>query len=210
MIQTSGKSEDPDCFHPLMLKHARGRFKYETCPKLFNICFTSCDYIGKKGKVIFSGKPNEENYLLAGSFRLITLTPYNGRHFEWILERRLTQRLEKYGLIEDNQKGFRKKRGSRRCIYQLIDHLQNVKDNAETAAALFIDLGKTFDSTWIDGMLSKLQKAGIRGTMDNVIDNFVRNCHVTISLDTNDSDLFKPTVGLPQGSILSPILFILQ
>ena len=55
MIQTSGKSEDPDGLHPLMLKQARGQFKY-TFLILFSICLTAGDYIFKKGKVIFSRK----------------------------------------------------------------------------------------------------------------------------------------------------------
>ena len=150
MIQTSGKSEDPDGLHTLKHKHSGGLFKF-TCLKLFNICFTAGEYIRKKGKVIVLRKPNKESYHLAGSFRPITITSYIGKLFERILEQRLMQLFGKYGLIDESQEGFRKRRGSGRYMCRLIDHLQNVKVNNETAAALFIDPEKAFDSFWIDG-----------------------------------------------------------
>ena len=84
-----------------------------------------------------------------------------------------------------------------------------MKDKNETAAALFVDLEKAFASIWMDSMLFKLRKAGIRGTLYNVIDNLLQNRYVTIRLGTKDSDPLKPTVDLLPGSILSPILFIL-
>ena len=102
-------------------------------------------------------KPNKEDYHLAGSFRLITSTSNIDKRFERTLEHGFRQHPEKYAPIDDSHEGFRKKRGSGRFFYQLIDYLQNVKDNNETAAAFFIDLEKAFDSIWIDACFSSYE-----------------------------------------------------
>ena len=162
---------------------------------------------GRTAKSSFE-KAKQRRISLGRKLRANNLNLLHWKLFERILEHRLRQHLDINGLIDDSQEGFRKKRGSGRYIYQLIENLQNVKHNNKTAAALFIDLEKAFDSIWIDGTLFKLRIALIRGTIYNVIDDFVRNRYITISLGTIDSHPFKPRVGLPQGSILSPILIL--
>ena len=205
--QTSKKSSDPDGLHPLMFRHTGTFFKI-TCFKLFNLCLHAGTYIWNLGKVIFLRKPHREDYNIANSYRPITLTSYVGKLFERILERRLRNDLEAKGLIIDSQEGFRKRRGTGRCIYKLLDNIQNFVEQGKVAAALFIDLEKAFDSIWIDGLMYKLREAGINSYILNIIDHYLRNRNVYIEIGENRSESFKPEVSLSQRSILSPILFI--
>ena len=143
--QTSKKSSDPDGIHPLMLRHTGTFFKI-ACLKLFNFCLHAGTYIWTIGKVIFLRKPHKENYTIANSYRPITLTSYVGKLFERIIERRLRKDLEAKGLIDDSQEGFRKRRGTGRCIYKLLDNIRKIIEQGKVVAALFIDLEKAFDS----------------------------------------------------------------
>ena len=122
--QTSKKSSDPDGLHPLMFRHTGTFFKI-TCLKLFNLCLHAGTYIWNLGKVIFLRKPHRGDYNIANSYRPITLTSYVGKLFERIIERRLRNDLEAKRLIIDSQEGFRKRRGTGRCIYKLLDNIQN-------------------------------------------------------------------------------------
>ena len=117
--QTSKKSSDPDGIHPLMLRHIGTFFKI-ACLKLFNLCLHEGTYIWNLGKFIFLRKPHKEDYNIANSYRPITLTSYVGKLFERIIERRLRIDLEAKGLIDDNQEGFRKRRGTGRCGEALV------------------------------------------------------------------------------------------
>ena len=205
--QLSKKSSNPDGIHPLMLRHTGTFFKI-ACLELFNLCLHAGTYIWNLGIVIFLRKPHKEDYNIAKSFRSITLTSYVGKLFERIIERRLRIDLEARGLIDDSQEGFKKRRGTGRCIYKLLNNIQNNIEQVKVATALFIDLEKAFDSIWIDGLMYKLREAGRNSYILNIIDHFLRNRNVYIEIGENRSGSFKPEVGLPQGSILSPILVI--
>ena len=70
-----------------------------------------------------------------------------------------------------------------------------------------VDLEKAFDSVWIDGLLLKMLYLGINGNVCSLIRNFLKERKFLIRIDGVKSTEFTSTVGLPQGSVLSPILF---
>ena len=92
----------------------------------------------------------------------------------------------------------------------LRTHRQNFKGfgQGKVATALFIGLQKAFNLIWIDGLMYKLREARINGCILNIIPYYLRNRRVYIKIGKNQSESFKPKVGLPQGSILSPVLYI--
>ena len=183
--QTSMKSSDPDGIHPRMLRHTGTCFKI-ACLELFNLCLHAGTYIWNLGKVIFLQKPHKEDNNIANSYRPNTLTSNVGKLFERIIERRLRNDLEAKGLIDDSQEGFRKRRGTGRCIYKLIDNVQNNIERKKVAAAPFIDLEKAFNTIWIDGLMYKLREAGINSYILNIIDYYLRNRIVYIEIGETD------------------------
>ena len=75
--------------------------------------------------------------------------------------------------------------------------------------AVFIDLEKAFDSVWRDGLLVKLHRFGIRGKLWKWIEGFLNDRKARCHLKGQYGPIFFTTVGLPQGSVISPILFII-
>ena len=75
------------------------------------------------------------------------------------------------------------------------------------SVALMVDLEKAFDSVWIDGLLLKMHYLGINGNVWSLIRNFLKERKFLIRIDGVESAEFRSTVGLPQGSVSSPILF---
>ena len=136
--QTSKKSSDRDCIHPLILRQTGTFFKID-CLMLFNLCLHAGTYVWILGKVIFLLKPHKEDYKIAKSYRPITLTSYVGKLFEPITERRLRNDLKAKGLIDENQERFRKRKVTGRCILKHIDNIQKIIEQGKVTAALFID-----------------------------------------------------------------------
>ena len=143
-----------------MLRHTGICFK-TACFKLFNLCLHASTYICNLGEVIFLWKPHKEDYNIVNSYRPITLISYIGKLFERIIERRLRNDLAAKGLIDNSQEEFRKQIGTGRCIYKLIDKIQNIIEQGKVSGALFIDFEKAFDSIWIDALLCQLCEAGL-------------------------------------------------
>ena len=206
-MKVSNKSADPDIVHPLMLKKLGFLFRAALL-RLYELSFDTGKWVWEAGMVTFLRKPHKTDYTIANSFRPITLTSYVGKIFERVLKTRLRKYLEETNQIDEEQEGFRGHRSTVRYIYKLVDYIQTHTQTGKAVAALFIDLEKAFDPIWIDGLMFKLANAGVNGKMYDLLDNFVRTRQVRLKNGTNFSDAFKATVELPQGSILSPLLFI--
>ena len=76
--------------------------------------------------------------------------------------------------------------------------------------ALFLDLSKAFDSVDRDILLHKLFLYGIRGITYKLIESYLSNRNQFLEVNNVKSDLFSTTVGVPQGSIISPLLFLIH
>ena len=73
--------------------------------------------------------------------------------------------------------------------------------------AVFFDLEKAFDTTWKHGIMKDLHSLGLRGHLPLFIENFLKNRKFNVKINNTLSDPFDQEEGVPQGSILSPILF---
>ena len=106
------------------------------------------------------------------------------------------------------QFGFRKNFSSAHPIINLIDSIGNAFDQNKFACRVFIDLKKAFDTVDHEILLKKLWHYGIRGIVNDWFKSYLTNRMQYVSTNNIPSDLLKVNFGVPQGSVLGPLLFL--
>ena len=157
-------------------------------------------------RVVFIRKPNNERYDECSSYRPLSISSHNGKTLGRILATRIKSYLVVNGLLGDEQEGFRSKRNTTRPL-QLM--LKIAKRSRLPTALLNIDLEKAFNSVWVDGLLFKLLEHNISGKMYQIIKSLLKTRVASIELNGYKSPKLQINIGVPQGSVLSPLLFII-
>ena len=112
-------------------------------------------------------------------------------------------------LISPNQSGF--KPGDS-CINQLLAITHEIYksfDDGFEVRGVFLDISKAFDKVWHEGLIFKLKQNGISGNLLNLLCDFLRNRKQRVLLNGQVSDWSDVRAGVPQGSILGPLLFLI-
>jgi hypothetical protein len=109
------------------------------------------------------------------------------------------------------QAGFRKNSSTSHLLFLLISTIQHSfsSRHSKKVPVCFLDISKAFDSVWTNGLLYKLFNAGIRGNLWRWIQNFLQARTFFIAHSNRQSDLFTIEAGVPQGCVLSPLLFLI-
>ena len=143
----------------------------------------------------------------ASNYRPISLTSCLCKLMEKIINKRLMWYLEQSKSLSPLQCGFRKNRSTIDHLVRLESFIREVFERGEHLVAIFFDLEKAFDTTWKFGILKDLHNLGLRGNLPKFIKNFLDNRSFQVKVGSSLSDIFNQAEGVPQGSILSPILF---
>ena len=152
-------------------------------------------------------KPNKNKHD-PSSYRPIALTSHFCKLMERILVFRLNWYFEKYKLLSRFQSGFRKQRNTIDQLLRLSDDIIKSLANKSCVLGVFIDFEKAYDMIWRNGVLYKLDAFGITGNTFNWIQSFLKGRSIQARVGTTLSDRNEVENGLPQGSVLSPLLFL--
>lgn len=148
-----------------------------------------------------------------GNYRPISLLSAFSKIFEKILSVRLIKFLRKYNIFASNQHGFLKGKNTETAIFEMVDEIISKLENGNPSIGLFLDLSKAFDCVSHDLLLEKLFHCGIRDNQLELIRSFLRGRIQKVKIEMNGEDYFSADriveMGVPQGSILGPLLFLL-
>jgi len=146
------------------------------------------------------------------SYRPISLTSCVGKILERIVADRLMYILECRGVINDNQAGFRQNRATTDQVLKLIqsasDQLHSTAQNKSTICTFF-DYEKAYDKVWRDGLMHKMVEMGVPGRFLRYVRHFLSGRVTTAMVNGVKSKKFRLNEGLPQGSCISPLLFLI-
>ena len=149
------------------------------------------------------GKDSMDNY------RPISLLNCFSKIIEKIICTRFTDFLDTNNLISSSQYGFRKKHSTTHPLLHFINHVSTALDKKLHTIAIFCDLRKAFDTVNHKILLSKLSKLGVRGNELLWFKDYLSNRKQLVHLNGSNSLLLDILIGVPQGSILGPLLFLI-
>ena len=143
------------------------------------------------------------------NYRPISLLPVIDKIIEKFFVNKITDFLNKYNLLLKNQFGFRKNTGTKDALNQINDVVTEALNEGKMVGAILVDLQKAFDTLEHDILIEKCCKIGIRGKMLNIIKNYMSNRKVVTQIDNKFSSEENVKYGVPQGSVLGPLLFLI-
>ena len=156
-------------------------------------------------KPLFKGGDVKE----VNNYRPITLITSIAKIFEMSIKTRIVKFLDKCDGLSENQFGFRPGRSTEDAIVYLTKNIYKALDNKESSLCIFVDLAKAFDTVCHKKLIQKLERHGIRGPCLGLLKSYLNDRKQAVSINKTTSSMKNITYGVPQGTVLGPLLFII-
>ena len=150
-----------------------------------------------------------ESTLELNNYRPISLLSIFDKIIEKLMHSRLESFLNFHSILFNNQFGFRKNNSTSFALIQITERIKETIENKKFGCGIFIDLRKAFDTVNHEILLSKLDHYGIRGTALLWFKSYLSNRKQYVFHNGESSKLQFINYGVPQGSVLGPLLFLL-
>ena len=161
----------------------------------------------KHAKIIPVFKNEDESD--PNNYRPISLLSVFNRIFEKLMYKRLKSFIDKYDILSKSQYGFRENCSTQHALIDIVNKIQLNFDKKLYSCGIFIDLKKAFDTVDHDILLYKLEHYGIRGIANSWFCSYLKNRRQTAQVGPYISKTEVSSCGVPQGSVLGPLLFLL-
>ena len=205
-----GKAPRPDNIHNEVLRLGTTTSLFHHLGRLF----TSSIQIGyiptawKLATLRMLLKPDKLPSLTT-SYRPISLMSSIMKLFERVIEQRLRSYLEDIGFINKYQSGFRQNKSTDDHLFRLSQSVTESFNRGEHVVAAFLDVEKAFDNVWHNGLRYKIFMLDLPTKKTCWLSDFLVGRVIQVNVNGFLSDKISPIAGVPQGSVLSPLLFLI-
>ena len=177
--------------------------------QIFNLSLSSSTFpqIWKNGRVTPIFKSGERSNM--SNYRPITVLPTLSKILERFVHTQIYNYLTGNKILTSNQFGFRPKLSTSTALAFFTDNILENADNGLITASVFLDFSKAFDTVDHAILLHKLKSVGLDNNSLNWFESYLSSRQQVTSIDNTLSSSLPVSVGVPQGSILGPLLFII-
>ena len=147
--------------------------------------------------------------MLCTNYCPISLLCCVSKVFEKIIFDHIYAYLKCHGILSKNQSGFIQGDSTINQLISICNLLYKGLDNGDEFIGVFLDLTKAFDKVWHTGLIFKIKKYGIKGNLLKWLTSYLTNRKQKVVINGNSSDIKDLQAGVPQGSVLGPLLFLL-
>ena len=144
---------------------------------------------------------------IINNYRPISLLPVISKVFEMVVYNQLYAYFVEHNYFSENQYGFRKLHSTEYAVLEIVDRVNLELDKGNRPLALYLDLSKAFDTLNFEILLEKLKYYGVHELSLNWFKSYLENRKQYVEIENSKSDITSTSLGVPQGSILGPLLF---
>jgi hypothetical protein len=208
MMQLKNSSAGHDSLLPSIMKTV-SRFISEPLTHIINLCFTQSVFPSElqQANVIPIHKGGDA--MLFSNYRPISILPVFSKIFERLLYKRLYRFFSDQQVITDTQFGFRKGYSTEQALAFTVEKITGELDGGNCVVGLFLDLKKAFDTVHHEILLQKMSHYGVRGEALSLLRNYLANRTQSALVNGYKSAFQSSHFGVPQGSILGPLFFLI-
>jgi len=181
----------------------------EWLSKFLNKCMITGEFPDSWKIATITPIPKVRSQSSLSEYRPISVLPVLSKLFEKVLYHRVYSYLTEHNLIDERQYGFRENHSTELAIASIYDELLRNFDNKLITCSLSLDLPKAFDCCDHKILLDKLYHYGIRGVYLKLFSNFLHNRMQCTKIWEFKSSYKRISCGVPQGSVISPLLFLI-
>jgi len=165
--------------------------------------------VWKESRGVVIPKPNKPDYGIAKAYWVITLLNCLGKVVEKVAANAIAEQCERRQLLHDGQFGCRKRRSAIDAVGRLMKRVEEAWGRGNTAAVLLMDVKGAFPHVAKGNLIKRMEEMGFQADLVRWVESFMEERKVMMLMDGKEGDSMDVETGVPQGSPVSPVLFVI-